>query len=263
LRTIVRAIARFWIRARGKAATRIRGTSYWTDPYHIGFWRDVARDRWEPELYDALQKHLRPDSVLADIGAWIGPTAIFAARRCRKVYCFEPDPEAYRFLLWNVRLNGLQNVVPFNVALAAEAGIRRMVSPAGGLGDSKATLLPVLDASSGVDVPCIRWSEWLALPGVERPDFIKIDVEGGEFELLPTMGDYLLRERPTLHLSLHLPLLPEKDREHALAALLVAVGHYKGSYREDGTPVEAEEIKRVARTRLCSFLFTDEAHASR
>ena len=259
----MRGIARFFLRARGRVATRIRGTTYWTDPYHIGFWRDVAHDRWEPDLYDVLQKHVRPDSVMADIGAWIGPAAIFAARRCRKVYCFEPDPEAYRYLLWNLRLNDVRNVVPFNVALAAEPGFRRMVSPAGGLGDSKATLLPPPDVSGGVDVPCMRWSDWLALPGVNRPDFIKIDIEGGEFELLPTMAEYFLREKPTLHLSVHVPLLPEKDRERSLVALIGAVGSYERCFQEDGTPVDRDELRRIARARLCSFLFTGEAPVRR
>jgi FkbM family methyltransferase len=259
LRSIVRGAARLWFRARGKVATRIRGDRYWTDPYHLGFWRDVERGRWEPDLFDVLEKHLRPDGVYADVGAWIGPTVLFAARRCRKVACFEPDPEAYQYLLWNLRLNGIRNVTPFQVALAAEAGIRRIASPVGGLGDSKATLLPTPGAGGGADVPCLRWSEWVSLPGVERPDFIKVDIEGGEFELIPSMAEYLRRERPTLHLSLHAPLLPEAERAKSLAVLLDAVRHFKTCIREDGSPIGMEELGRVAMTRFCSVLLTDGA----
>lgn len=259
MKRIARGMARLWFRGRGRMSTQIRGERYWTDPDHIGFWRDVARGRWEPDLFDALEKHLASDRVYADVGAWIGPTVLFAARRCRKVYCFEPDPAAYRYLLWNLRLSGIRNAVPFNVALAAEAGIRRMASPAGELGDSKATLLPVPSVDGGAEVPCLRWSDWVSLPGVEPPGFVKIDIEGGEFELIPAMAAYLHRERPILHLSLHAPLLPDAERARSLATLLDAIRHYRTCLREDGAAIGLDEVRRVATMRFCSLLLTDEA----
>ena len=256
LRRIVRGIARHWIRARGKGSTRIRGTHFWTDPYHIGFWRDVERNRWEPDLLDVLDRHLGPTSVYVDVGAWIGPTVIFAARKCRRVYCLEPDPEAYQYLLWNLRLNELRNVTPFNVAIAHETGMRRLVSPAGGLGDSKSSLLPAPGAAGGALVPCMRWPDWLAFTGTDRPDLIKMDIEGGEFEVIPSMGEYLHRERPALYLSLHAPLLDAKDRERSLDTLLDLLGPFTTKLGEDGRPVTVDEIRQTAMTRFCSFLFT-------
>ena len=256
MRRIVRGIARHWIRARGRGSTRIRGIQYWTDPYHIGFWRDVERKRWEPGLFDILERHLGPTSVYVDVGAWIGPTVIFGARKCRRVYCIEPDPDAYQYLLWNLRLNELRNVTPFNVALAAETGIRRMVSPAGGLGDSKSSLLPAPGAAGGALVPCMRWPDWLAFTGADRPDFIKMDIEGGEFEVIPSMAEYLQRERPALYLSLHAPLLDAKDRERGMDTLLNLLGQFPTRLGEDGRSVTVDEIRETAMAGFCSFLFT-------
>lgn len=77
-----------------------------------------------------------------DIGAWVGPTVIFAARKSKRVYCFEPDYVACRYLLWNIQMNGLSNVVPFNCALPGSTGMRRLGPFLGnGFGNSTTSLI--------------------------------------------------------------------------------------------------------------------------
>ena len=252
----MRAIARWWFRANGELRTVIRGNEYRTDPYHIGFWRDVAGGRWEPELFDLLDRYLHPGAVFVDIGAWIGPAAIYAAGKCENVYCLEPDPDAYQYLLWNLRLNGLGNVTPFNLALSDRSGLRRLSSPDGRLGDSKSTLLEERGRGVGVDVLCMRWDEWMGLAAPGRIDLIKIDIEGGEFTLIPTMREYLRREAPTLLLSLHAPLIPETSRERELDNVLDAIRHYATIQDETGNRIGVDELRGLAMTRLCSVLLS-------
>ena len=259
MRNLVRAIARFWFRARGAMTATIRGRRFLTDPYHIGFWRDVAAGRWEPELFDALDANLRPDSVFVDIGAWIGPVTIYAAARCARVYSLEPDPEAFQHLLWNLRLNRLANASPFNIALASTNGVRRLASPDGRLGHSTSTLLEAHGRGEGADVLCMRWEDWLRTVSPPRVDFIKLDIEGGEFELVPTMEEYLRREKPALLLSLHAPSLPEPARRAELRALLASLGHYTTIRDECGRPVTLEAVEDAAMSRYCSILASYEA----
>jgi FkbM family methyltransferase len=236
--------------------TRIRGVPYRVDPYHISFWFDVANGRWEPDTLEALDRHLKPESTYLDIGAYIGPMVLLAARRCRKVYCFEPDPDAFQFLAWNLKLNELRHVVPFCMALTSTSGMKIMGSPDGMLGTSKTSGL-FQSTGTSIEVPGISWSDWLRLAEPGRIDVIKMDIEGGEFDLLPTMGSFLREARPPLLLSIHAALLPPDEREARLDPLLGAVSHYAACRDEKGQRLTASEIKATAMARLCQLVFSD------
>ena len=139
--SIAKAVGKTYYRAVGYYRTTIGGLSFKCDPYHIGFWRLAAKGVWEPHTFRILAKFLHPDSVYLDLGAWIGPTVIYAARKCAQVICFEPDMIAYQYLIWNIELNELRNVKPYNVALADQNAIMRMASFGGSLGDTMTSLL--------------------------------------------------------------------------------------------------------------------------
>ena len=256
IRRVVRWFARAWMRARGVASTRIRGVPFRVDPYHISFWSDVANGRWEPDTLEALDRHLRPESTYVDVGAYIGPMVLLAARRCRKVYCFEPDPDAFQFLAWNLRLNDLRNVVPFCMALTGTSGMKVMGSPDRMLGTTKTSELHA-SAGNSIEVPGISWSDWRQLTGSGPIDAIKIDIEGGEFDLLPTLSEFLRESRPFLLLSIHGTFLPEDERGARLDPLLAAVAHYASCRDERGQRLSAPEIKAIAMTRLCQLVFSE------
>jgi FkbM family methyltransferase len=237
-------------------STRIRGVPYRVDPYHISFWFDMAKGRWEPDTLEAIDQHLEPESTYLDVGAYIGPTVLLAARRCRKVYCFEPDPNAFQYLALNLRLNNLRNVVPFCMALTSASGMKTMGSPDGMLGTSKTSEL-YSSTGPSIEVPGISWPDWLRLAEPGRIDVIKIDIEGGEFDLLPTMGAFLREARPVLLLSIHAVFFPPDVRATRLDPLLAAIGHYPDCRDETGQRLSASEIKATAMARLCQLVFSD------
>lgn len=208
-----------WYRVRGWYPVRMRGRDFRCDPDHISFWSKVSAGAWEPQTFEVLDSILKPGGVHLDIGAWIGPTVLHASLRSQQVFCLEPDRVAYMYLLANLKLNRLENVVPFNLAVAAEGSLARMASPRGKRGDSMSSLL-LPDGNAGQDVVVAGWQQWLDLAGEPVFSSIKMDIEGGEFELLPAMAEYLQYHRPALYLSLHPHLLPEAERGWKMAALV-------------------------------------------
>lgn len=196
------------------------------DPQHAPFWTVYRDQRWEPGTLAILQRYLTADSVYYDIGAWIGPTVVYAAQRCRTVYAFEPDPVAYRYLLENITNNRLTNVRAFNLAVAGTSGVSQLHSFGTRLGDSMSSLLPQADNSSGWPVTRVTIDTLVNELGCAKPDFVKIDIEGGEFELVPALRSYLERWKPVLYLSLHAPFLPVEQREDRLRALARALDFY-------------------------------------
>lgn len=205
-------------RAHGFFPFTKNGVAYKGDPYHLNFWRNFSAGYWEPDTFKVLGEYLSPGSVVCDIGAWIGPTVLYAASRCSKVFCFEPDNVAYHYLLWNLRLNQLDNVLPFNIALASEDGLQKISSFGSRLGDTRSSLLNPKQEDQ-VDVLCLTWDSWQRFASPGRVDFIKMDIEGGEFSLLPSMKDYLAEEKPTLYLSTHAMFLPENQSQAGMKGL--------------------------------------------
>ncbi|MFC3616712.1 FkbM family methyltransferase [Lutimaribacter marinistellae] len=237
-------------RVRGHYPGTLGGERFRLDPYHSKFWRKAGSGSWEPETFAVLDKHLSADRDYLDIGAWIGPTVLYAARRARHVWCFEPDPVAFRHLAWNIELNGLHNVSAFAAALSTQVGIARMASLGGEAGDSMTSLLA--DGAHGHDVLTLGWDQFAGAVDLSGVALVKMDIEGAEFAVLPALLDWLRQHRPVLYLSTHAPFLPEGDRANAMAGLAEALSFYGSITDETGHPASLTDPD--AATRFRSFV---------
>ncbi|MEM7441660.1 MAG: FkbM family methyltransferase [Pseudomonadota bacterium] len=227
-------------RARGYCRGQLNGESFLLDPYHSKFWHKASCGAWEPETFSVLDAHLSNDKDYVDIGAWIGPTVLYAARRARHVWCFEPDPVAYRHLVWNLELNNIGNVTAFSVALGSGFGVARMASARGERGDSTTSLLH--DGAHGTDALTIGWDQFAAHVDLSNVSMVKMDTEGAEFSVIPTMLDWLKTVRPALFLSTHTPYLPAEQRRESMADLLKSLEFYRRVQHPDGQPVSADKL---------------------
>lgn len=83
------------------------------------FIRDDSSDhKGVAEIFDKKIYHsrkyditLKPDDVWADMGGNIGAFAVYAAKICKKVYCYEPEEENIKMIKKNLELNNTTNVV--------------------------------------------------------------------------------------------------------------------------------------------------------
>ncbi|MFY2824719.1 FkbM family methyltransferase [Ruegeria sp. MALMAid1280] len=231
---------KMFYRARGYYAGNLNGEPFRLDPYHSKFWRKASVGAWEPETFAVLDKYLAPDSDYLDIGAWIGPTVLYGARRARHVWCFEPDPTAFRHLAWNLDLNDIRNVSAFGVALSDQFGVARMASVRGEPGDSTSSLLH--DGAHGSDALTVAWDQFEAVNNLSGVSLVKMDIEGAEFFVLPTLLPFLQKHRPALLLSLHSPLLTEADRLQKTEKLIKQLGFYSNILDERAQPVETTHL---------------------
>ena len=216
---------KMFYRARGYYAGTLNGEPFRLDPYHSKFWRKASAGAWEPETFAILDKHLSPERDYLDIGAWIGPTVLYGARKARHVWCFEPDPTAFRHLAWNLDLNSIQNVSAFGVALSDRFGVARMASVRGEPGDSTSSLLH--DGAHGSDALTIAWDQFEAMNDLSGVSLVKMDIEGAEFAVLPTLIPFLKKHRPALYLSTHAPLLDEAVRQDRMSELADLLSFYR------------------------------------
>jgi FkbM family methyltransferase len=241
-----------YYRVRGYFTGSLADEQFRFDPYHSKFWRRATLGTWEPETLQVLADHLDKERDYLDIGAWIGPTVLYGARKARKVIAFEPDPTAFRYLAWNLELNGIANVSAFPVALSQGFGVARMASFGGEAGDSMTSLLN--DAAHGTDVLTIGWDDFVAATDLSKVSLVKMDIEGAEFEVLPHLIPWLKEHRPALLLSTHAPYLEDGVRQNRMAKLADSLSFYESCRDDKGvTGFEAMTGSR-ALTQFPTFL---------
>ena len=181
-----------------------------------GYWRDLVEKPDDPSL-ERLARLLRaafPDGgagrVLADAGANIGLTSLTiaaAAPDLAELLCFEPDERSLPLLRHNLAANDLGSARIFAHALAERDGRARLRCGA----NNTATSV-LVEAHSRVqavgatfqEVPVRRLDSVLLEQGIERLDLLKIDVEGGESQVMLGAMESITRHKPIIFTEFNL-----------------------------------------------------------
>jgi len=132
--------------------------------------------------YSRLIKFIQKDSVVIDIGAQIGVFSIYAGKLASEgnVFCYEPFDENFEILEKNISLNGLDNVKVFNLGVAGVGGKRDLVisdENTGGHGFYESE-------GEKIKVDVISLKDVFEKNKIEKCDFLKMDCEGAEYEIL-------------------------------------------------------------------------------
>ena len=147
---------------------------------------------YEAGLLRKVRPYLREGMVYADIGANIGNHVVFFSKVCNaeKGYAFEPQKHVFEILRRNVTINDLSEKVELhNVCLGKSKGTCAITSfqtdNCGGTSfrESPKGAYNVLSLDS-LEIP--------------RIDFIKIDVEGAEMDVLLGAEKTISEKRPVV-----------------------------------------------------------------
>jgi FkbM family methyltransferase len=155
------------------------------------FWDRVDAGRWENGTLAVMRARLDRTSLFLDLGAWVGPTALYGAALGARVIAVEADPAALDQLKRNLAANPALaeriEVVPRAVHAQAGAvtlGARRKP------GDSMSSTI-LADASVHWRVPTVTPAALRAMIRDGERLFVKLDIEGGEYALLPQLAPLL------------------------------------------------------------------------
>ncbi len=165
------------------------------------FWIDLRYGQfswlvsgWHTAVIDSALAGLPEDAVALDIGAHIGTMSrLFASRFASgHVYAFEASPDNYRQLASNCA--SVTNITCSQMALGRNTGEESF---------SSGVTAPVLrrivpKGPNTISVPAMRLSDWIAQSKLRRLDFIKVDVEGFEEDVLVPARETLKVFRPLI-----------------------------------------------------------------
>ncbi len=143
-----------------------------------GLWR--KRD-FRAEDADFVGAYLQPGETFVDVGANVGQLSLAAAvrvTRSGRVIAIEAHPRICRYLLGNVRLNGL-TIEVHNTAIGSTDG--ELVFTDFRSDDMNFACATPPPGCAALRVP-VRTLD--SIVGSRRPDLLKVDVEGFEVDLL-------------------------------------------------------------------------------
>ncbi|MFO1147685.1 MAG: FkbM family methyltransferase [Alsobacter sp.] len=244
----------------GPRETSLRGRRLVVTDDKPTFWDKAAAGAWEPELLALLEAQVSPGTVFLDIGAWVGPTALFAALLGAEVVAVEADPAAADRLAGNLDANP---------ALAPRVRIlRRAASPRPGHvrlgaarkpGDSMSSVLHAGRQGS--------WEVETATPAalVEAareagcgPLVVKVDIEGGEYALLPALFAALPAATRAVIAAFHPGLLRKAGQDEAEIARATGAC-FAGLAGWDAAVLDADGragAEKAALSGNCTIVFT-------
>ena len=202
---------------KSKISIQNNGKVYFVNSSHFKlFWILLKVGLWEPNNFNIFDAFLDSNHSCIDLGAWIGPTVLYECQKAKHCYAVEPDPIAFKILKSNIDCNpnlisrislsnncimdscGVAYLTPFEEDWSA--GSHGTINE--GLGQSRTRTIEK-KSSESLKVNSITFQQFILENSINDCNFIKIDIEGAEFLVLPDMLEFIKKEKPTIYLSTH------------------------------------------------------------
>ena len=206
--------------------TLVRGVRNWRSLFRLGGRRDNGTqlelrdgtrfavrslmDAWivkETNLdrdYEVHGAAIQDGWIVVDIGAGLGDFTVFAAQRTPhgRVFAYEPAPDSVALLRENLRLNGIKNVDIFPYAVSSKNG-ELILDVSGGVAVQYRTVGDTSPERGKITVRSVALADVLsALPG-GACDFLKMDCEGAEYDMLLHLDEVSLKRIRRICLEYH------------------------------------------------------------
>ena len=161
------------------------------DPYF-----QAISDDLDPDYTRVAEMNVRADGVCVDVGANIGLKAMQLAHLAPQglVVAVEAGPRIHECLEANIAANGLGNVATEHAAITDHHGTVRFAESSA-FGHI---------APDGAEVPATTLATLLDRHGLDRLDFLKLDVEGFEFPILRSSHPLFVRHGTVVCFELNL-----------------------------------------------------------
>jgi protein O-GlcNAc transferase len=182
----------------------------------------LEQEDWFEDETVFLRDFLSPGMRVLDVGANFGVYTLLAARRVGaqgRVFSVEPSTTTARWLRANVVLNDFENVRILQLALSDRTGELGLSLKSG----AECQRL-VADASPFEPVERVKVSrldEFALQSGIESIDFVKLDAEGAEKQIVDGGGRFFSTESPLIMFEIK----SSKDVDLSLVRKFSALGY--------------------------------------
>lgn len=163
---------------------------------HFNDWENnyipnILQEIYLQEIYKPFLIHQR-DLTMLDVGSNLSLWSFYASKYAKQIYAFEPTLETYKLGLKNIDDNNIKNVKIFQKAIAKDDGQTTFYHS---INTTMNSMNPSVGNTGEKEiVETIRLDTFVQNQKLEKIDFIKLDVEGSEAEIL--MGEGFMKIAP-------------------------------------------------------------------
>lgn len=190
----------------------------------------------ELHIIEALLATIRPGDAVYDIGSNFGAYTILLARAVGPtgtVVAFEPEDQSYDHLQDNLKLNSLENVRSFRLALGDHQGQAKLFV---GHTGSSSLVRPTQAGQADTAVKVIEGDRLAAEENLPLPRVVKIDVEGFEGAVIKGLEHTLVQPGcEMVCCEVHPQLMPEGQKPEDILDLLRSFGFHRIEIQDRGT----------------------------
>lgn len=150
-----------------------------------------------------IDKCIKNEDIVYEVGANIGIYSLLIAKKYlkSKIFVFEPEAGNFYKLNKNIRLNNLNNILPFPIGISSTTGISKLYVSSLDLGSSCHSLdEPISEgvkfehkSEQGIAVYSLQ--DFINISNLPFPNHLKIDVDGFELNVIKGCGDFLRDQR--------------------------------------------------------------------
>jgi len=152
------------------------------------------------KIYDKFFEVNKGD-VVVDIGGNLGLFSYYSlCKEAKQVYCFEPSPQSYNCIIENFNLDNL--VVEESAVGAKDGKVTFNINPESSINSS---MFASDENSQTITCKSINLNNYIKTNNIEKIDYLKIDCEGAEYEIIESLDEqYLTNNIDKICLEYHL-----------------------------------------------------------
>ena len=135
---------------------------------------------------------VKEDATIFDIGAWKGDTAYFFSKKCSnkaRIYAFEPDDYAFQILEKIKEKYKLNNIITKNILLSNA--------------EKEIDFVSMIENTPTIKKNAITIDKFVEENNFEKIDYIKMDVEGAERNILEGAIKTIKKFKPSLAIAIY------------------------------------------------------------
>jgi len=194
-----------------------------------------------------LQPYVHEGMTVIDVGANIGYLTLLFCRSVGPrgaVFAFEPEPSNFEELARSIVHNQIKWCTPVNFACGASEkevglsfGLNGHVQP---------------DGAGPPNCHMVSLDSFVAQRAIPKIDFVKIDVEGFEADVLLGMSKTIQRDRPVVYLEVHPPGFCGNGNPQKVCSLLKSYYNSIFAFRIWGDVRQHLPVWTKIRASLCA-----------
>lgn len=167
----------------------------------------VIWEVWKLHEYDIPGFEINPTDTVVDMGAQIGSFSVYASKKASKgkVYAYEPFWGSYKLLATNKKINKLNNLKVFNMAVSGKSGKGNLFFSSFNTAAHSMIQNEWVNTKTKKSIKTISLTDIFRKNRLTKIDYLKMDIEGSEYGVILRTPKEVLKKVGKIVMEYHIP----------------------------------------------------------